>query len=384
MKKLKILHIITNLPVGGAQDNTLITVEGLDKGRYDVSLMSASDGRWLDRARKIDDIRLIFIEELIRKIDLFYDLIALVKIYRIIKKGNYDIVHTHSSKPGFSGRIAARLAGVPYIIHTVHGFPFNDFMNPLMRKFFIYLERYLSKLTDILITVSKLNLKKVIELNIAPARKLVNIYSGIRFEKFNVPVDIEEKKRNLGIDVSQKVIGMVGRLSAQKAPQYFIKSIPGIRERFPQARFIIVGDGELRNELEELIRSLDLTAVVKIFGFRDDVPEILQILDIYVLSSCWEGLGRSLTEAMFLSRPVVATAVEGVPELVIDEETGLLVPPRDAEAIAQAVIRLLDHPEYARRLGENAHNKIVSHFSADTMITEIDRLYQRITSANHA
>ncbi|MBN1154271.1 glycosyltransferase family 4 protein [candidate division KSB1 bacterium] len=384
MKKLKILHIITNLPVGGAQDNTLITVDGLDKNRYDVSLMSASDGQWLDRARSIKGIKLIFIDELIRKIDLFYDIIALVKIFRVIRKGNYDIVHTHSSKPGFSGRIAARLAGVPHIIHTIHGFPFHDFMNPVVRQFFIYLERYLSKLSDILITVSKLNLNKVIELGIAPPKKLVNIYSGILFEKFSVPIDIERKKRSLGFESGHKIIGMVGRLSAQKAPQYFIESIPAIRAKFPNARFIIVGDGELREEVEELIHSLDLHDILKLLGFRDDVPEILQILDVYVLSSCWEGLGRSLTEAMYLGRPVVATAVEGVPELVVDEETGLLVSPRDPEAIARGVIRLLENPKEALRLGRNAHNKVIGSFSADQMIKEIDHLYQRITSDHNA
>jgi len=382
LKKIKVLHIITNLPVGGAQDNTLITVEGLDKSRYEVSFMSAAEGIWLDRVRRIKGIRLIFVDELIRKIHLFYDIIALYKIYRVIKRGNYDIVHTHSSKPGFSGRIAAKLAGVPNIIHTVHGFPFHDFMNPVSRKFFILLEKYLSKISDVLITVSNLNLEKIVDLGIAPREKLVNIYSGIRFEKFRVDVDVNKKKNELGYDSDQRIIGMVCRLSAQKAPQYFIKAIPAIKIKHPDARFVIVGDGELRQELEALIRELDLSSVVDILGFRDDVPEILQTLDIFVLSSCWEGLGRSLTEAMFLSRPVVATAVEGVPEIVINEKTGLLVEPRNTDAISKAVNRLLQDPEYAVQLGQNAHQKVVDIFSADKMVAEIDELYQRILEKN--
>jgi len=159
--RIKVLHIITHLPIGGAQDNTLITVEHLDKIRYHVYLLCGPGGEWVERAKALKDVRVIFIKELIRKIHPVYDLLALYKIYRIIKKERFTIVHTHSSKPGFSGRIAAKLAGVPIIIHTLHGFSFHDFMNPVKRKFFILLERILTRCTDTLVTVSTLNQKKL-------------------------------------------------------------------------------------------------------------------------------------------------------------------------------------------------------------------------------
>ena len=383
-QKIKILHIITNLPVGGAQDNTLITIENLDKSKYDVTLMSASDGDWLERALNLKDVKLIFVNELVRKIHIVYDFIALIKIFFYIKKGNYDIVHTHSSKPGFSGRIAAKLAGVPIIIHTIHGFPFNDFMNPFARKFFIYLERLLSKLSDALITVSNLNLQKAVDLKIAPMDKFTNIYSGICFGKFDVNVDIAHKKDELGFGKNDKIVGMVGRLSAQKSPKYFIKAIPDVLSVEPDTKFLLVGDGELRQELESIIKKLKITENVKILGYRDDVPELLSIIDVFVLTSSWEGLGRSLTEAMYLKRPVVATAVEGVPELVIHKKTGLLVPPKNSESISDAILYLLKHPEICESIGEEAGKKVRDDFSAEKMISQIQQLYRKLIADRYA
>ncbi|MEE4311332.1 MAG: glycosyltransferase family 4 protein [candidate division KSB1 bacterium] len=376
--KIKILHIITNLPVGGAQDNTLITVDELDKERYEVTLMSAEEGDWLDRALKMKNVKLIFVNELVRPIHLIYDIIALLRIYRIIRKGRYDIVHTHSSKPGFSGRIAAKLAGVPIIVHTVHGFPFNDFMNPLLRSFFITLEEALAKISNVLVTVSKLNFQKIVDLKIADPARLVNIYSGIYFDKFDKKTDVVSKKKELGIDPKMKVIGMVGRLSNQKSPQYFLDAIPAIAEAHPDTRFLLIGDGELRDALEKRIKKLGIHDRTQILGFRDDVPDLLQVMDIYVLSSCWEGLGRSLTEAMYLKKPVVATAVEGVPEIVETGKTGVLVPPRDPESISRAVISLLGDPAQTKELGENAHRKVAKKFSAHKMVEQIDQLYQEL------
>ncbi|NIR50719.1 glycosyltransferase family 4 protein, partial [candidate division KSB1 bacterium] len=181
-KRIKILHIITNLPVGGAQDNTLLTVEKLDRQKYEVSLLCSSKGEWRERAKQIKDLNLIFVDELTRKIQIFYDIIALWKLFRIMKREKYTLVHTHSSKPGVLGRIAAKLTGVPVIIHTIHGFPFHDFMNPVVKKSLIVMERILSRFSDRLITVSKLNLEKAVTLRLAERSKFLNIYSGIDFE----------------------------------------------------------------------------------------------------------------------------------------------------------------------------------------------------------
>ncbi len=378
MKKLKILHIITYLPIGGAQDNTLLTVEGLDKHRYDITLICGKRGEWIDRAFSIKGIKIHFINELIRKIHILYDVIALLKMYRFIKKGKFKIVHTHSSKAGFSGRIAAYLAGVPVIIHTLHGFPFHDFMHPAVRMFYIYLERFLSKLSGKIITVSHLNQEKAIHLKLNRPAKFINIYSGIDFGRFNNSINITKKKKELVINKEKQVIGMVGRLSEQKAPQYFIQAIPAVLKIHPHVQFVLVGDGELRNHITKMTVRLNISNHVCFLGFRDDVPEILKTFNVFVLTSLWEGLGRSLTEAMYTARPIVATAVEGVPELIINGKTGYLVQPKDPDAIAQRIHDHLSNPRKAKRMGENARKRVMKDFDVDIMIRKIDQLYQNM------
>lgn len=378
MQKTKVLHIITNLPIGGAQDNTLITVERLNRERYSVALMCAPEGEWVQRALEIPGLDLVFVPNLIQKINLLKDFAAFWNIYKYIRKGQFEIVHTHSSKPGFLGRIAARIAGAPIIIHTIHGFPFNDFMNPFIRKVFIIIERMLTHFSDCLVTVSKLNLEKAIKLRIAKRQKFVNIYSGIDFKKFDVKIDVKSKRSEIGIIDGRAVVGMVGRLSQQKAPWNFIKSVPYVLDRYKETIFLIVGDGELMSEMKNLACDLGINDNILFLGFRDDLPEILRILDIYVLTSQWEGLGRSLTEAMYVGCPVIATGVEGVPELVQNGETGVLVPVNDPVALSKEIIEMLLDRAMRKRLGRMARLRINQSFKANIMVKNIDELYQRL------
>ena len=378
MQKTKVLHIITNLPIGGAQDNTLITVERLNRERYSVALMCAPEGEWVQRALEIPGLDLVFVPNLIQKINLLKDFAAFWNIYKYIRKGQFEIVHTHSSKPGFLGRIAARIAGAPIIIHTIHGFPFNDFMNPFIRKVFIIIERMLTHFSDCLVTVSKLNLEKAIKLRIAKRQKFVNIYSGIDFKKFDVKIDVKSKRSEIGIIDGRAVVGMVGRLSQQKAPWNFIKSVPYVLDRYKETIFLIVGDGELMSEMKNLACDLGINDNILFLGFRDDLPEILRILDIYVLTSQWEGLGRSLTEAMYVGCPVIATGVEGVPELVQNGETGVLVPVNDPVALSKEIIEMLLDRAMRKRLGRMARLRINQSFKANIMVKHLDELYQRL------
>ena len=377
MQRIKVLHIITHLPIGGAQDNTLLTVEGLNKKKYDVTLLTGPGGEWLTRARNIPNLNAIIVPEIVREINFICDFISIIKIFRIIKEYKFDIVHTHSSKPGFSGRIAAKLAKVPCIIHTIHGFPFHDFMPWWSRTFYITLEKCLAKFTDKLITVCDLNKEKAIQLKIGPPEKFKTIYSGIDFSKFEIENKVN-KHELLNMSINGPLVGMIGRLSEQKAPHIFINAIPLILEKIPDAIFILVGDGELRQKVESLIKKLRIQDHTFILGFRDDIPQILSILDVFVLSSFWEGLGRSLTEAMYMKCPVVATKVEGVPELVEHNEMGFLVPPNNPDAIAKGVIELLGNQEKARIMALKAHERVVHDFSVQKMVFDIDNLYNKL------
>jgi len=376
--KIKILHIITNLPIGGAQDNTLLTVERLDKQLWDVTLLCGPGGAWMERAKNNQEIKLIVLDQLVRPIKLLSDIVAVYKIYKLLKVEKYDIVHTHSSKPGFLGRLAARLAGNSIVIHTIHGFPFNDFMNPVARWFFIFIERWMSRWTDKLITVSRLNLEKALALKLADPDKFINIYSGINFAKFNTGPASMDLRKHLDIPEHVHTIGMVGRLSRQKAPELFIEAIPTVLEKFSNCRFILVGDGELRSRIELLSAKLGIKSQVIMTGFQEDIKQYLSLLDVFVLSSLWEGLGRSLTEAMYMRCPIVATAVEGVPELVEDGITGKLVKPGSPQDLAEAIIYQLEHPQQAAKMGEAGRRRVEDIFDIDKMIADIDLLYQRL------
>jgi len=382
MKKHKILHIITYLPIGGAQDNTLITVENLDKEKYDITLMYGPQGEWVERAEALENLRTCPVHELVRDIHPVRDVIAFIKIYCHIRKEKYTIVHTHSSKPGFIGRVAARMARTPIIVHTIHGFPFHDFMPLWKQRFFIALEKTVSRISDKLITVSRLNLAKALALKLDNQEKFVNIYSGISFNRFGRHINKDRKKADLGIPAGKKIVGMIGRLSAQKAPDILIRAVPEIISAVPDVHFILAGDGELKDTLEKLIRRLNIANHVSLAGARSDVPDLLQIIDVFVVSSLWEGLGRSLTEALYMGIPAVATDVEGIPELVIPGKTGILVPPRDVPALARGVIRMLKDPAAARRMGQAGKKLVMDHFSSEKMVSDIDCLYQELLNTN--
>ncbi len=375
--RIRVLQMVTNLPVGGAQEHTLITIEKLDRKLFEVSLLCAPDGQWLERAQNIADLNLIFVNQLTRNIHLVNDLIAFIKIYQAIKKVKYDIVHTNSSKPGVLGRIAAKLAGVPVIVHTIHGFPFHDFMSPVWRNFLILIERFLSSISDKLITVSTLNLEKALRLRLAERCKFHNIYSGIDFAKFDIKIDPEQKKRELGIPKTEKIVGMVGRLSEQKAPLDLVKAMPEVLRFNDSVRFVMVGDGELREKTITLAKKLRVDSKLMILGFREDVPELLQIFDVFVLSSLWEGLARTLIEAMYVGLAVVATNVEGIPELVKDETTGILVPPKDIAALSKGIIAFLSDEKKAQKLGATARQQITDLFRADRMVHTLETVYKQ-------
>ena len=379
MRKLRILHVITHLDVGGAQDNTLDTCEYLDKSKYDVALAVNAKGYWFERAYSIDNVKVIHMPHLCRQIDFRRDILAFWSLYKNIRENRYNIVHTHSSKPGAIARLAAWCVHYPVIIHTIHGFSFHDFMPSWKRFFFILIEKGLSVVTNKIITVSKLNFYKLVSLRIAPFHKCINIYSGISFEKFDHRGSQRGNLRSqLGLDEETRLIGIVGRLSYQKSPETLIRALPIVIGSFNNIHAVFVGDGELRPLVEDLIKQLGLEEKVTIFGFRNDVPYLMRHFDIYVLPSIYEGLGRSLTEAMYSMVPVIATEVEGVPELVENCKTGILVPPRDPVSLAHAILYAIRNPEKAKEMADTAYQRVVQKFGVQKMINDVSKLYDSL------
>lgn len=386
MRRVKVLHLITHLGIGGAQDNTLITVAGHSRDRYEVHLATGLDyADWQERGQESADAFFLF-PDLCRPVQPQVDMRALNQITHFLKKHKYHIVHTHSAKAGTLGRIAARRANVPIVIHTFHSFgwqvtrstvtyPWQVHISSIKKRFYTSIERYAASLSDALITVSELNKQEAIKENLAPPEKFTTIYSGIDLSRFEVNVDRNEKILSLGLSPSQPIIGTIGRLSRQKSPQDFVSAAKIVLRQKPNVQFIMVGDGPLALQVRQAIGDEQR---IKLLGFRDDVPDILSILDLFVLSSLWEGLGRALTEAMIMGVPAAATAVDGVPELVTHQKTGLLSPPSDPALLAENIVWLLDNPDEAHRMGQDGKSRVVPTFSAERMVEKIEALYERL------
>jgi|TARA_B110000116_G_scaffold66828_1_gene57409 glycosyltransferase involved in cell wall biosynthesis len=376
-KKIKLLHVITHLPIGGAQDNTLYTVELLNKKKYDISLCCNLDGELVERAKKVEDIKLFDIPFLCREVSLYNDVKAFFSIYKLLKNGNFDIIHTHSSKAGFIARLAAKLNKIPVIIHTVHGFAFNDFMNVYKKNFFIYVEKILARWTDVLITVSNLNKNKIVDLNIAKEENIKNIYSGIDLSLFTDKRNSDFRKElNLGDD--KILIGSVGRLSNQKDPITMINAFDIVSKKFPEAYLVLVGDGPLKDKIVDRIKKLKLKNRVHLTGNKSNPWDVYHSIDLFIMSSIYEGLGRSITEALSCGVPVVCTAVEGVPEIIKDSITGTLVPPREPIELADGIIRSLQNMKVAKRKAAEGRKFVQDNFDVNKMVEDIDALYQTL------
>ena len=377
--KIKILHVITHLPIGGAQDNTLYTVELLDKEKYDISLCCNLDGELVERAKKIEDVKLFDIPFLCREVSPYSDIRAFLSLYKLFKKEDFTIIHTHSSKAGLLARLAAVLNKTPIVIHTIHGFAFNDFMNIFKKNFFIYLEKLLAKWTDVLITVSNLNKKKIIDLNIAQENKIKNIYSGIDLSLFTNKKN-DDFRKELNLQNNHLLLGSVGRLSDQKDPITMIEAFGIISKPFPNAHLVLVGDGELKGKILEKIDQLKLDGKVHLTGNKNNPWSVYHSMDLFIMSSIYEGLGRSITEALSCGVPVVCTDVEGVPEIVRDNITGILVPPKDANKLADGIIRTLNDMEPAKKMAEEGRRFVKDNFDVNKMVNDIDSLYNTLTS----
>jgi len=373
-KKIKLLHVITHLPIGGAQDNTLYTVELLDKVKYDISLSCNLNGELVSRAKKVKHLKLYDVPNLRREVSIINDIRAFLYLYKLIKKENFTIIHTHSSKAGFLGRIAAMLNKTPIVIHTIHGFAFHDYMNSFKKNIFIYLEKLSAKWTHGLITVSNLNKKKVVDLGIAPIEKLKNIYSGIDLTLF-INEKNDQFRKELNLDSNHLLLGSVGRLSNQKDPITMIEAFCIVIKRFPNAHLTLVGEGELRDEILIKIDQLQLNGRVHLTGNKNDPWKIYHSLDLFIMSSIYEGLGRSITEALSCGVPVVCTSVEGVPEIVRDNETGILVPPKDPGALATGIINSLNDMDNAKKMAEEGRKFVNENFDVNKMVDDIDFLY---------
>ncbi|HRW08678.1 MAG TPA: glycosyltransferase family 4 protein [Caldilineaceae bacterium] len=379
--KIRVLHPITRLIIGGAQENTLLTAALLDKAEWDVTVLcgpqTGSEGSLIETAQEWG-LALTIEPTLVREINPLKDLLALLRMVRLMRQGNYTIVHTHSSKAGILGRWAAKLAGVPIIVHTIHGWGHHDRQHPLIRAYYILLEKLTLLITDKLIVVSSLNTTKGLADGIGRAEDYVVIRSGIELGRFGHPqVPRSETRATWGIPNDVAVVGTVTRLSPQKAPLDFVRAAALIAQRHPQTWFMMVGDGPLRGEVEALAAELGIADRLVLTGLRRDVPELMAAFDFFALSSLWEGLPRVLPQAMATGLPIVATACDGSAEAITDGENGFLVPPGEPAQLAERLCQLLADPALAEQMGVTGQDR-VDEFSDERMVAQITALYREL------
>lgn len=379
MQRITLLYVVTKLELGGAQKQLLSLIKHLNKEKFRPFLFTAKEGLLIPEASAINGFTLKKSRCLERAINPLKDFLALIEIYRFIKKNNIEIVHTHSSKAGILGRWAAKLAEVKVIVHTVHGWSFNDYQPQLVRRLFIWLERFTAQFTDKLIVVSNYDKQKGLDNRIGKENKYSLIRYGVDYAEFNIKD--QNIREELGINPNDLVVGMVACFKPQKSPRDFIKLAFLTKRILPETRFLLVGDGILRKETEKLIHKFNLEKQIILTGWRKDIPRILSAIDVFALTSLWEGLPISALEAMASSRPVISTHTGGVAEIIAEGESGFLVSPHQVSRMTERLIVLLKDKNLRTRMGQKAKDSLDSNFTLRNMISRNENLYEELIQA---
>lgn len=378
--RIKVLHVITRL-AGGSGGNVLLSAAGMDPRVYEVWIAGSAGGP-LWRGADDKGVRTAQLPRLREVVSPVGDLITLWQLIRLMRRERFSVVHTHSSKGGVLGRLAARWCRVPVVVHTFHAFSFHAFMRSSRRRWYLFLERLVRGTTHAFVAVAPQVAREAVEHRLAPPGSVRVVPSSVDIE--GVPQTARSSARSeLGLDGDGPIVGTVGRLVFQKAPLDFVRMAALVAQRHPDARFVWVGDASFNGSLEgasleertrEEARRLGVD--VRFTGFREDAPALTACFDVFVITSLYEGLGRALTEALAAARPVVATAVNGVPDLVEPGSTGLLTPPSDPRSMADCVSWLLEHPDEARRMGRAGRHRVLGTFRPEVMCEELDRVYR--------
>jgi glycosyltransferase involved in cell wall biosynthesis len=378
--RIKILRIIGRLNVGGPAIHVVNLTAGLGAHGYQTVLVAGSEneaeGSMLEYALS-RHVEPTVIAEIVTTFTIApRDLKALWKLYALMRKERPHVVHTHTAKAGLLGRIAAWLAGVPVIVHTFHGHVLHGYYGPVKNQLLRCVERTLALAADRLVTVSEQVKADLVAYGIAKAAKISVIPLGFDLEPFlNAHKTRGEFRQEMGLRIEHKLIGIVGRIFPIKNHGLFLDAAARIASQEPLARFVVVGDGVLRETLENQARDLSIDDRVVFTGWRRDLPRICADLDVLVVSSDNEGTPVSAIEAMAAGCPVVATRVGGLPDLIESNKTGRLVPPRDAEALAHSVIGLLKDSSLAREIGKQARESARQCFTVQRLLGDMDRLY---------
>ncbi|RMF85799.1 MAG: glycosyltransferase family 1 protein [Planctomycetota bacterium] len=381
---MHVCHIITRLIVGGAQENTLLTCEGLRQRGYDVTLLSGPttgpEGSLVDRARG-GGYEVLEIPELVRAVNPWLDARARREMAYHLDRLKPDIVHTHSSKAGILGRLAACDARVRRIVHTIHGMSFNRTQPWLLRKAYAWVERRAARRTDAIVAVADAMIDQSVAARIAPRARFHTVYSGMEVERFDPEgIDRAAVRRAWGFGEEHIVVGAVARLFRRKGYEQLLPIMARVARRDPRLRFVWVGDGAQRGEYERELVRLGLAEKTRLTGLvpPEAVAEQLGGMDLLAHTSQWEGLPRVAVQALLMRTPVVAFAIDGTPEVVEDGVTGRLVVLNDLDAFAAALLELAGDADLRARMGSVGRERCRRMFDWRRMVAQLDELYQQL------
>lgn len=385
MRRIRVAHVITRLCKGGAQENTFHTVRMANRDRFDVDLIAGyprgAEGS-LEEEIKAAGVPIIHEPNLVRPIAPIRDALALRRLARRFREARYDIVHTHTSKAGFVARLAAERAGIPAVVHTPHGNIFHGYFNPAKTRLFVWMERHAARRTDRIIELTPGGIEEHLAEDIGRREQYRVIFSGIDTAPYGAAIARRgETRAALGVAPEDWLVGGVGRLERVKGFTHLVAAAAKVRERMPNVRFALAGQGNEEAALRRQAAPLGDTFCF--LGLRHDIPELMAAFDILAVPSINEGMGRVLLEAGAAGTPCVGSAVGGIPDIIDDGETGLLAPPGDADALAKAIVELLHAPERLRLMGDAARAKVAPHYSLEHMVTRIETLYEELIDEKH-
>jgi len=382
----KVLHIITRLISGGADENTVYTCEGLDVEKFRVDLVVGGQSE-LHNFPQIKNSNVIQLSSLVREIHPLNDVKTLFSLVRMIRRERYEIVHTHTAKAGILGRTAAKLAGAPIIIHTLHGSTFHDAINKVNSFIYKFLEKITAKWTDVIISVGDDLKERYIRAGVGTPRQYVTIRSGFELSEFLLDkAQISSCKKalhdELGVNENEIIIGSASRLEARKGHIYLLEAARSIIRKNENVHFVIAGDGGMDDELKHWVKSQNLQERIHFLGFRRDIEKVIAGFDIFTLTSLWEGLPRVLVQAAALQKPIVTFNVEGATEMVNHGENGFVVQKKDTQRLIDYLTLLVNEPRRVQIMGEKSLAKVTAAWDKENMVARISELYAELLAGD--
>jgi glycosyltransferase involved in cell wall biosynthesis len=384
-RPIRVLRVIARLNVGGPALHVTYLARGLAARGYETTLVAGDVARGEESMAFVAEhagVEIVRLPGLSRELAPLRDAVAAVRLARIIRQVRPDVVHTHTAKAGAVGRTAALLSGLrrrPVVVHTFHGHVLRGYFGRTGTLVFRAIETLLARATDRLVAVSPEVRDELVGLGVAPASKFSVIRLGIELEpRVSFDGDPIEVRRRLGIEADRFVVGWFGRMTAVKRTDDLLATLAALRARRVDALLLLVGDGDDREHLEQHAHDLGLARSCLFLGYQEGVAAWYAICDAVVLTSASEGTPVTIIEALAAARPVVATAVGGVPDVVVDGETGFLVPPGDTQAIAERLELLAGDPALRASMGATGRERVLRRYSVDRLVGDVDALYREL------